>query len=116
VNPGTLAAEIYGSVVTERHRHRYEANNFYLPKVEAAGLVVAARTPNEDLCEIMELPRTGANAHPWYMGVQFHPEFKSTPRNGHPLFTSFIQAALAHQSANTATAANAPSALQGDAA
>jgi CTP synthase len=88
VNPGTLAAEIYGNVVTERHRHRYEANNYYLPKVEAAGLVVAARTPNEDLCEIMELPR---EAHPWYVGVQFHPEFKSTPRNGHPLFSSFIR-------------------------
>jgi CTP synthase len=113
VNPGTLAAEIYGNVVTERHRHRYEANNFYLPKVEAAGLVVAARTPNEDLCEIMELPRS---VHPWYMGVQFHPEFKSTPRNGHPLFSSFIRAALAHQAENAnQQAANAP-ALQGDAA
>jgi CTP synthase len=115
VNPGTLAAEIYGNVVTERHRHRYEANNYYLPKVEAAGLIVAARTPNEDLCEIMELPRSGANAHPWYVGVQFHPEFKSTPRNGHPLFTSFIKAALEHQAANSPQAANAPS-LQGDAA
>ena len=113
VNPGTLAAEIYGNVVTERHRHRYEANNYYLPKVEAAGLVVAARTPNEDLCEIMELPRS---VHPWYMGVQFHPEFKSTPRNGHPLFSSFIQAALAHQAASgNKQAANTP-ALQGDAA
>jgi CTP synthase len=102
--------------VTERHRHRYEANNYYLPKVEAAGLIVAARTPNEDLCEIMELPRSGANAHPWYVGVQFHPEFKSTPRNGHPLFTSFIKAALSHQAANAnPQAANAP-ALQGDAA
>jgi CTP synthase len=115
VKEGTLAAEIYGSVVTERHRHRYEANNYYLPKVEAAGMVVAARTPNEDLCEIMELPRSGDNSHPWYMGVQYHPEFKSTPRGGHPLFTSFIQAALAHQAANTRTAANAP-AVQGDAA
>jgi CTP synthase len=112
VKPGTLAAEIYGSVVTERHRHRYEANNYYLPKVEAAGMVVAARTPNEDLCEIMELPR---DAHPWYMGVQFHPEFKSTPRSGHPLFTSFIQAALAHQAANPKVAAN-EQALQGDVA
>ncbi|MGZ5181252.1 MAG: CTP synthase [Ramlibacter sp.] len=113
VNPGTLASEIYGSVVTERHRHRYEAINFYLPKVEAAGLVVAARTPNEDLCEIMELPRS---VHPWYMGVQFHPEFKSTPRNGHPLFSSFIRAALAHQAAQGhQTAANTP-AVQGDAA
>ena len=97
VNPGTLAAEIYGNVVTERHRHRYEANNYYLPKVEAAGLVVAARTPNEDLCEIMELPRS---VHPWYMGVQFHPEFKSTPWGGHPLFNAFVKAALEHQGAD----------------
>jgi CTP synthase len=99
VKPGTLAAEIYGNVVTERHRHRYEANNHYLPRVEEAGLVVSARTPTEDLCEIMELPRSGENAHPWYMGVQFHPEFKSTPRDGHPLFISFIKAALAHKRA-----------------
>ncbi len=96
---GSLAAEIYGTVVTERHRHRYEANNHYLPRVEAAGLVVSARTPSEDLCEIMELPRTGEHAHPWYMGVQYHPEFKSTPRDGHPLFISFIVAALAHKNA-----------------
>jgi len=100
VKPDTLASEIYGSVVTERHRHRYEANNHYLGRVEAAGLVVAARTPTEDLCEIMELPRSGANAHPWYMGVQYHPEFKSTPRDGHPLFTSFVKAALAHKAAS----------------
>ncbi|WP_432379986.1 CTP synthase [Duganella sp. P38] len=99
IKPGTLASEIYGAVVTERHRHRYEANNHYLPRVEAAGLVVAARTPTEDLCEIMELPRSGDNAHPWYMGVQYHPEFKSTPRDGHPLFTSYIKAALAHKAA-----------------
>ena len=99
VKPGTLAAEIYGSNVTERHRHRYEANNHYLPRVEAAGLVVSARTPTEDLCEIMELPRSGENAHPWYVGVQYHPEFKSTPRDGHPLFISFIQAALAFKQA-----------------
>ncbi len=107
IKPGTLASEIYGAVVTERHRHRYEANNHYLPRVEAAGLVVAARTPTEDLCEIMELPRSGDNAHPWYMGVQYHPEFKSTPRDGHPLFTSYIKAALAHKAAG---------AVQGDAA
>ena len=100
VKSGTLAAEIYGSVVTERHRHRYEANNHYLGRVEEAGLIVSARTPTEDLCEIMELPRTGENAHPWYMGVQYHPEFKSTPRDGHPLFISFIKAALAHKEAS----------------
>jgi len=119
VKPGTLASEIYGSVVTERHRHRYEANNHYLPRVEAAGLVVAARTPTEDLCEIMELPRTGDNSHPWYMGVQYHPEFKSTPRDGHPLFTSYIKAALAHKAAagkHLHAVANVDNALQGDAA
>ena len=95
VKPGTLAAEIYGANVTERHRHRYEANNHYLDRIEKAGLIVSARTPTESLCEIMELPRTGEHAHPWFMGVQFHPEFKSTPRDGHPLFISFIKAALA---------------------
>jgi CTP synthase len=99
VKPGTLAAEIYGVEVTERHRHRYEANNHYLGRVENAGLVVSARTPTEDLCEIMELPRSGEHAHPWYVGVQYHPEFKSTPRDGHPLFISFIKAALAHKQA-----------------
>lgn len=92
VKPGTLAAEIYGLEVTERHRHRYEANNHYLQRVEEAGLVVSARTPTEDLCEIMELPRA---VHPWYVGVQYHPEFKSTPRDGHPLFISYVNAILA---------------------
>ena len=104
VKPGTLAAEIYGEQVTERHRHRYEANNHYLDRVEQAGLIVSARTPHEALCEIMELPRTGPNAHPWYLGVQYHPEFKSTPRNGHPLFISFIQAALAQAALQKETA------------
>jgi CTP synthase len=97
VKAGTLAAEIYGTQVTERHRHRYEANNHYLSRVEQAGLVVSARTSKESLCEIMELPRSGENSHPWYVGVQYHPEFKSTPRDGHPLFISFIKAAMAHK-------------------
>lgn len=96
VKPETLAAEIYGPEVTERHRHRYEANNHYLERVEKAGLVVSARTPTEDLCEIMELPRS---VHPWYMGVQYHPEFKSTPRDGHPLFISYVKAILANKEA-----------------
>lgn len=96
IKPGTLAAEIYGNVVTERHRHRYEANNHYLGRVEAAGLVVSSRTATEDLCEIMELPR---DVHPFYLGVQYHPEFKSTPRDGHPLFIAFARAALAHKKA-----------------
>jgi CTP synthase len=93
VVPGTLVQRIYRSdVVNERHRHRYEVNNHYLPRLEAAGLKVAARTKAESLCELVELPE-----HPWFVGCQFHPEFTSTPRNGHPLFKSFIEAALAHQ-------------------
>lgn len=97
VEPGTLASEIYGNLVTERHRHRYEANNLYLDRLKDAGLVISALTPTEKLCEIMELPRTGEHAHPWYIGVQFHPEFKSNPRDGHPLFSAFVNAALAYR-------------------
>ncbi|MGY4828458.1 CTP synthase [Sphaerotilaceae bacterium SBD11-9] len=96
VKPGTLAHEIYGDVVTERHRHRYEANVNYLDKLSEAGLVISALTQREKLTEIVELPRS---VHPWFMGVQFHPEFKSTPWGGHPLFKSYIEAALAHQTA-----------------
>jgi CTP synthase len=92
--PGSLAASIYGQEVNERHRHRYEVNNFYVPKLEAAGLVISARTPNENLPEIMELPR---DWHPWFFGVQFHPEFTSNPRTGHPLFIAYVQAALTHR-------------------
>ena len=94
VKPGTLAFEIYGPVVTERHRHRYEANEAYLDRLQSAGLVISALTQREKLTEIVELPRA---IHPWFVGVQFHPEFKSTPWAGHPLFISFIKAALAHQ-------------------
>ena len=94
VLPGTLAHEIYGDVVTERHRHRYEANVRYLDRLTDAGLVISALTQRERLAEIVELPRS---VHPWFIGVQFHPEFKSTPWAGHPLFNSFIAAALAHQ-------------------
>ena len=99
VEPGTIASEVYGNVVTERHRHRYEANNLYLDQLKKAGMVVSALTPTEKLCEIMEMPRTGEQAHPWYVGVQFHPEFKSNPRDGHPLFKAFIEAALAYREA-----------------
>jgi CTP synthase len=100
VKPGTLAHDIYGPVVTERHRHRYEANVNYLARLQQAGLVVSALTQAEQLTEIVELPRS---QHPWFMGVQFHPEFKSTPWDGHPLFNSFIKAALAHQSLRCAS-------------
>ena len=74
-------------------------NNLYLDQLRKSGLVVSALTPTEKLCEIMELPRTGENAHPWFVGVQFHPEFKSTPRDGHPLFKAFVEAALSYRAA-----------------
>jgi CTP synthase len=105
VEPGTLAARIYGSHVAERHRHRYEVNNVYVPQLEAKGYKVSARTPSENLPEIMELP-----AHPFFIGVQFHPEFTSTPRAGHPLFKAFIEAALARRQHVSAPAA--PQAMQ----
>jgi CTP synthase len=96
VLPGTLAHRIYGSTsVAERHRHRYEVNNHYLPRLEATGLTVGARAKSEaagDLCEMIELAD-----HPWFFGCQFHPEFTSNPRRGHPLFVSFVRAALEHQ-------------------
>ncbi len=94
VKPGTLAHRIYGPVVTERHRHRYEANVHYLERLQQAGLVISALTQREQLTEIVELPTA---THPWFMGVQFHPEFKSTPWGGHPLFSSYVRAALDHQ-------------------
>jgi len=94
VKPGTLAHEIYGNVLTERHRHRYEANVHYLERLSDAGLVISALTQRERLTEVVELPKS---VHPWFIGVQFHPEFKSTPWGGHPLFKSFIHAALVHQ-------------------
>jgi CTP synthase len=93
----TLAHKIYGDVVTERHRHRYEANVNYLEPLRKAGLVISALTQREQLTEIVELPQT---VHPWYVGVQFHPEFKSTPWDGHPLFNAFVKAALEHKSDN----------------
>jgi CTP synthase len=94
IKSGTLASRIYGAEVNERHRHRYEVNNTYVPKLEAAGMVISARTPTEDLPEMMELP---AETHPWFVGVQFHPEFTSNPRTGHPLFIAYVQAALARK-------------------
>ncbi len=94
VAKGTLAHQIYGDVVTERHRHRYEANVNFLDRLRAAGLVISALTQREQLTEMVELP---VSVHPWFVGVQFHPEFKSTPWNGHPLFNAFVKAALDHQ-------------------
>ena len=91
IEPNTLAASIYGAQVNERHRHRYEVNNHYVEELKNAGMVISARTTGEDLCEIIELPKT---SHPWFVGVQFHPEFTSNPRAGHPLFKAYVQAAI----------------------
>ena len=98
VQPGTRAHEIYGDTVCERHRHRYEVNNTYVPQFEAKGMVISARTPTENLPEMMEL-----KDHPFFMGVQFHPEFTSNPRTGHPLFEAFVRAAMAQRDAKNAS-------------
>ncbi|WP_432720501.1 CTP synthase [Jeongeupia wiesaeckerbachi] len=88
---GSHAATIYGAdTITERHRHRYEVNNYYLPRLEAAGLTVSGKsTGGEQLVETIELAE-----HRWFFACQFHPEFTSTPRDGHPLFKSYIEAAI----------------------
>ena len=93
---GSLAAKIYGAgEIRERHRHRYEVNNRYLPQLEAAGLVIGGVSAGrERLVETIELPQ---NVHPWFFACQFHPEFTSTPRKGHPLFAAYIKAALANK-------------------
>ncbi len=92
---GSLSRQIYGAPeITERHRHRYEVNNTLLAQLEEKGLIVAGRAPGTDLCEMVELP---AAIHPWFVGCQFHPEFTSNPRQGHPLFTSYVKAALANK-------------------
>jgi len=90
----TLASSIYGTQVNERHRHRYEVNNNYVEQLKKAGLVISARTIGEDLCEMIELPKA---THPWFVACQFHPEFTSNPRAGHPLFKAYVQAALDHK-------------------
>jgi CTP synthase len=89
---GTTARELYGNdIIVERHRHRYEVNNNYLPQLEAAGLRISGRSADRSLVEMIEIPD-----HPWFLACQFHPEFTSSPRDGHPLFTGFIKAALQH--------------------
>ena len=91
LKPGTLARELYGKdVVAERHRHRYEFNNRYRTQMEDAGLVISAKSMDDLLVEMIELPRS---VHPWFLACQAHPEFLSTPRDGHPLFVGFVRAA-----------------------
>ena len=98
---GSLAQKVYGaSEIRERHRHRYEINNNYVAQIEAAGLRVGGWSQDRELVEMVELP-----SHPWFLACQFHPEFTSRPRGGHPLFTSYIEAALRHTEAQSATEA-----------
>jgi CTP synthase len=98
----TLARELYGrDVVLERHRHRYEFNNHYRDIMQKHGMVLSGMSMDETLVEIVEIP-----SHPWFLGCQFHPEFTSTPRKGHPLFAGFIEAALKAQQTEVAGVAN----------
>jgi len=93
---GSRVREIYGKAqISERHRHRFEVNNKYRDALEKAGLIFSGTSPDNFLAEIIELPN-----HPWFLGVQFHPEFQSTPKNPHPLFTSFVAAAKARRAQN----------------
>ena len=92
LSPDSLARQVYGQdVVSERHRHRYEFNNHYLASLESAGLKFCGTSLDGKLVEAIEIP-----GHPWFLACQFHPEFTSTPRRGHPLFIGFIQAAREH--------------------
>ena len=95
LKPGSLAHEVYGdqnSTISERHRHRFEYNNTYKKELEEAGLVSSGFNRETGLVEIIELP-----AHPWFVGVQYHPEYKSTVANPHPLFVGFVKAVLAQK-------------------
>jgi CTP synthase len=92
IKEGTLTHKIYAAnTISERHRHRFEINNNYLEQLENAGMIIAATSKDKNLVEMIEIPN-----HPWFVACQFHPEFKSKPRNAHPLFTAFIAAAMLH--------------------
>jgi len=85
----SLTSSLYGqNSIKERHRHRYEVNNHYVEQIESAGLNIAGKSKDKNLVEVIEI-----NEHPWFVGCQFHPEFTSNPRDGHPLFKGFIEAA-----------------------
>ena len=97
LQPGSRAAEIYGSEeISERHRHRFEFNNDYRARLAEAGLVISGVSPNNHLVEMIELTE-----HPWYLGCQFHPEFKSRPTAAHPLFASYIATCVERSKART---------------
>ena len=91
IKPDSLIHDLYGKdVIHERHRHRYEFNNAYRDSLEQAGLVLSGTSADGELVEVVEL-----SDHPWFVACQFHPEFTSSPRDGHPLFKGFILAATA---------------------
>ena len=97
LEPGSKAREAYGSdEIVERHRHRFEVNNQFVEQLEQAGLVISGKSVDSSLVEMVELAD-----HPWFVACQFHPEFTSTPRDGHPLFTGFVNAALEHKTVRT---------------
>ncbi len=103
LEPGSLARRLYGvDVIRERHRHRYEFNNQYLNILQDKGLVISGRSTDGNLVEMVELAD-----HPWFLACQFHPEFTSTPRDGHPLFAGFVRAARAQHQLNTERVAEA---------
>ena len=99
---GSLAEQIYGGeMISERHRHRWEFNNRYLDAYEKAGMLASGRNPESGLVEVVEL-----KDHPFFIGVQYHPELKSTVENPHPIFVHFIRAALEQQKRNVSAAAS----------
>ena len=97
LDEGSLAYRVYGEKeISERHRHRYEFNREYEEILVSYGLTIAGSSPDKNFVEIVEIAE-----HPWFLGCQFHPEFKSKPLSPHPLFVSFIQAALEHKKKRT---------------
>jgi len=108
LQPGTMAAEAYGTTeISERHRHRYEFANAYRDRIRAAGLVLSGTSPDQHLVEMIELPD-----HPYFVGCQFHPEFKSRPVAAHPLFSRFVGAALERQAVRVKSGAKAQSSTE----
>ena len=90
LKPNTLAHQAYNTdIISERHRHRYEFNNEYLEQFEQAGMIATGKNPETGLVEVVEIPE-----HPWFVGAQYHPEYKSTVDNPHPLFVAFVKAAF----------------------
>jgi CTP synthase len=97
IKKNTIAHKIYGDISVERHRHRFEFNGILRKSMEKVGLVCSGETEKDGLVEIIELPES---THPWFIGVQFHPEFNSNPVKSHPLFIDFIRAGLVYSKTN----------------